>query len=335
MRMQANRPASVVAAIVFIVAGCSSAAPAASPTAAPTPSAAPVVTAAPTPVPTAAATASATPAPTPTAASLLPAPTASPASAAPSVTPTVAASTAPTTAPTVAPSGSDGLPNEVPDLAAFLPPTFDEIPLERQSLHGTEVLGEDAASVVITSYLSTQGKTPADLEVAEADDPTGTVGISFIAFRLPGSDPTGLLEAVVGASSASFPELIVSTATINGRQVTKGVMEGRVEYPVRAQRRGARRRAAARRRTSPTRRSPRCRKGSTAAKVRPKGRRTEAALGSAVAPPGVSAGAAALVDRDDPVAVLAAARRDDDHVVADASTHQRPPDGRRRRDLAG
>jgi hypothetical protein len=223
MRLRANRPASIAAAVIFVVAGCSSSASTPVPTVGLTQSPAPVVTTPPTP------TATIAPAATPaaTTASLPPAPSASPA---PSTNPTGAASQAPTVTPTPAPSGSDGLPNEVPDLAAFLPASFDAIPLERQSLHGDEVLGEDAASVLITSYLTTQGKTAADLEVAEADDPTGTVGISFIAFRLPGSDPTGLLEAVVGASSASFPELVVSTATIGGRQVTKGVMEGRVEY---------------------------------------------------------------------------------------------------------
>jgi len=217
MRLRANRPASIAAAVMFVVTGCSSSAPTAAPTA--PPAASPLVTTAPTAAPT--------DPPVPANATL---PRAATPSSAPSANATGAASQAPSAAPGSRPSASVGLPNEVPDLAAFLPTAFDAIPLERQSLHGSEVLGEDAASVVITSYLSTQGKTATDLEVAEADDPTGTVGISFIAFRLPGSDPTGLLEAVVGASSASFPELVVSTATVDGRQVTKGVMEGRVEY---------------------------------------------------------------------------------------------------------
>ena len=73
------------------------------------------------------------------------------------------------------------------------------------------------------TYLTSIGKTPADLTAAQALDPTETIDHSVGVFRVTGV-PTAsdLREALVAAWKNDYPELAVSTVTLDGIEVTKG-----------------------------------------------------------------------------------------------------------------
>jgi hypothetical protein len=169
-------------------------------------------------------------------------PSASPASVA--TAPVVTASAAPAPGPATAPPASSAAPQAsaatpetsgsqsatpsassgvhgAPELEALLPDLFGTLRLEKGSVVGASAVGNDATGTVITQFLAARGHTIADLAVAQASDPSGTADITFVAFRVTGVDAPALLQAILEATKASDPEVVVSLITIGGRQVTR------------------------------------------------------------------------------------------------------------------
>jgi hypothetical protein len=113
--------------------------------------------------------------------------------------------------------------HEVPELEALLPAQVAGTDLAFQSWTGETLLSDGGAwSESITAYLTTAGKTPADLTAAQAVDPTDTIDQSVGVFHLDGVPVSDLRDALVAAFKADYPELAVSTVKLDGIEVTKG-----------------------------------------------------------------------------------------------------------------
>jgi hypothetical protein len=110
-----------------------------------------------------------------------------------------------------------------PDLEALLPTEVDGTKLVVQSFTGTDVLVDDAWGTSVTQFLTSIGKTPADLQAARAEDPDGVIDLDSIwAFRLAGVEPEKLRDAIVNGWRVDFPDLTTSNATLEGKDVMKG-----------------------------------------------------------------------------------------------------------------
>jgi len=113
--------------------------------------------------------------------------------------------------PTAAPSTpgvepSDALPTEpaspepsavAPDLEALLPDSVADTPFIVGSLTGADILASDPGSRAITAALRALGKTPLDLQVAQAYDEAEELDLYYLAFKLPGVDGDTLRTLVL------------------------------------------------------------------------------------------------------------------------------------------
>jgi hypothetical protein len=109
------------------------------------------------------------------------------------------------------------------DLEAFLPSELDCTPLDLQSFDGTEFIYDDSWGTSMSAFLTSVGKTPADLQIGQAQDPDGVLDLEVVlAFRLPGVAPETLRDAVVNGWRVDFPELTTGTSTIVDKTVTTG-----------------------------------------------------------------------------------------------------------------
>jgi hypothetical protein len=114
------------------------------------------------------------------------------------------------------------VPHDMPDLEALLPPAVNGSPMTFDSLKGDGYLVGDDWSTSVTGFLTSVGKTPADLQVAEANDPDGALDLVVTVFRVPGVDGTALRDALIKAYRGDFPTLKTSDVTLGGKTVTKG-----------------------------------------------------------------------------------------------------------------
>jgi hypothetical protein len=109
-----------------------------------------------------------------------------------------------------------------PELEALMPTTVSGTALSVQSATGDQVLGTDAASKALTSALATFGKQPADLQVAQAYDPTSTLDVTVLGFRVSGVPVTKLEPAVLQTwLFAGATGVTTKQTTISGDQVTE------------------------------------------------------------------------------------------------------------------
>jgi nucleoid-associated protein YgaU len=140
-----------------------------------------------------------------------------------------APSTAPIASPSPVPSGAADSPapsvdlHGAPDLEARLPHTVGSTELSAVSLSGDTFLstGDTASQGQLRDMLSKLGRTPADLSVAEAHDPTGRLVYQLGLFRVAGADAFSLESAWIAAQQAADANrLKVTQETIAGRQVT-------------------------------------------------------------------------------------------------------------------
>jgi hypothetical protein len=107
--------------------------------------------------------------------------------------------------PVIDPSAlPSGLPAESPagepaspELDALLPKDIGGTPYVVSTYVATDVFGDDAGSRAVTAGLRELGKTPADLQLAEAYDQNQAVDLYLFAFRLPGADPAALRSLVL------------------------------------------------------------------------------------------------------------------------------------------
>lgn len=119
-----------------------------------------------------------------------------------------------------------------PDLEALLPHTVEGATLTSQSVVGTTALGTDATSLSLIASLKTLGKTPADLEIAEAHDVAGKLSVRLLGFRVKGVKASDVASAIVGswmANTTGTPTR--SNVTIAGHKLTKvAYAQGGADY---------------------------------------------------------------------------------------------------------
>jgi len=165
---------------------------------------------------------SASPQPSPVGAS-------SSARASPGASPGATASSAPSASASPSPAP---VSHVAPDLEALLPHTVEGATLTSQSVVGTTALGTDATSLSLIASLKTLGKTPADLEIAEAHDVAGKLSVRLLGFRVKGVKASDVASAIVGswmANTTGTPTR--SSVTIAGHKLTKvAYAQGGADY---------------------------------------------------------------------------------------------------------
>ena len=120
---------------------------------------------------------------------------------------------------------SEELPSDVavaPDLEAKLPSEVDGTVLTIDSATGTDVLGEDQSSRAIAAALRAEGKTPADLTLAQAYDETQAADLSLIAFAVDGLSDAKMRGIVLDSwLSATGSGVTMSDVELGGTTVTR------------------------------------------------------------------------------------------------------------------
>jgi hypothetical protein len=108
------------------------------------------------------------------------------------------------------------------ELEALLPKAVGGVALTRQSTIGTTALGSDPAiQAALTTFLGKIGKTPADLQSAEAYDETGNSDVGIFAYRVAGITGPVLGQAIVDSDSVAAGSGVTSTKeTVAGKAVT-------------------------------------------------------------------------------------------------------------------
>lgn len=111
--------------------------------------------------------------------------------------------------------------HDAPELEAVLPLELSGTELQVQSWTGDSVLTDDAFSTSLTTFLTKAGKTPVDLRFAQVYDPTQALDGSVGVYRVAGVEATAVRDALVAAWKVDYPEMVVSTVTLDGKEVTK------------------------------------------------------------------------------------------------------------------
>jgi hypothetical protein len=119
------------------------------------------------------------------------------------------------------------------DLEALLPTQIGATKLSAVSLNGPGFMatGNIANRTALTQMLTSLGKTPADLSVAQAEDPSGVLVFKEGIFRVTGSAPGALLAAWLAAQQAVQPSLVAGQITLDGQVVTKLADSKNLEAP--------------------------------------------------------------------------------------------------------
>lgn len=139
------------------------------------------------------------------------------ASPSPTATPTPAAEPTPTGDGDDEPAGDEALETLIPDEVAG-------ITLEKESMTGADVLGEEGVTPEVQAFLQTVGADVGDISAAfgfgfNADDPEqGFITIS--AFRVAGANEDVLLAEMQSSMEAEFEGTEVSQANLGGKDVT-------------------------------------------------------------------------------------------------------------------
>jgi hypothetical protein len=118
--------------------------------------------------------------------------------------------------PTVAADRTAG-PDAAPELAAMLPASAGGLDFVKSSVTGADVasLGVSLDLPELERLAKAQGKTLADVQVAEARPADPTKGGIVLAIRVPGADPRDVVDATFSSSAA------LQLATIGGKSVYK------------------------------------------------------------------------------------------------------------------
>jgi hypothetical protein len=144
---------------------------------------------------------------------------------APSVAESPSGSPVAVVSPSPAPSQAAASP-VARELEALMPHQISGTQLLVQSATGDQVLGDDAASKALISAVNSFGKKPTDLQIAQASDQAGTLGVTVLGFRLPGVSSAKLLPVVLrtwlfaGATGVTTADKTVSGVAVT--QVTYG-----------------------------------------------------------------------------------------------------------------
>ena len=116
------------------------------------------------------------------------------------------------------PSGSPA----APDLEARLPAQVGDTVLTVDSARGSDVLGEDQSSRAIVAALRADGKTPADLTIAQAYDETQAADLSLLAIAVDGLSDAKTRKIVLDSwLSASGSGITKEDVDLGGKTVTR------------------------------------------------------------------------------------------------------------------
>lgn len=168
---------------------------------------------------------SSNPSPTVSAAAPSSAPTSGSASLTPSAVATPAQSSVPATPVASGPTAGNASPTaptatSPADLRLILPSSIGGHSLTKTQLSGTDILKQPGGvSSELSDTLSHFGKTPADLTVAFATDPTLKVDLSITALRVAGVSGADFLAAYAPELKKAFPEATIAQQTVAGKVV--------------------------------------------------------------------------------------------------------------------
>ena len=148
--------------------------------------------------------------------------------AVPTPGPTLAASAGPTVGTGEGGSGpfpTVGFHHDDTALEARLPTVVNGIALTVTSFDATSELTGDPAGERLIAFLATQGRTAADLKIAEAFDPVNNA-ITLVAWQAPGVDASALMNSMVLAGlfvskTASPPPNVPGSTTVGGKSVVQ------------------------------------------------------------------------------------------------------------------
>ena len=110
--------------------------------------------------------------------------------------------------------------HDAPELEALLPAGLNGTSFDIQSGTGDSILGDDAFGTSMTAFLTSAGKTPADLHIAQAS-PTVAFDGSIGVYRVAGVGATAIRDALIQAWMGDQTDLKVSQVTLGGTAVTK------------------------------------------------------------------------------------------------------------------
>lgn len=113
-----------------------------------------------------------------------------------------------------------------PDLEVLLPHKINGVVLRKRSTIGSVVFGSDAFSRSMSAFLTSVGKSPADLRFANTQDPSGKLDLETGVFQLRGVAASRLRQAIVNSSRPDAPGLTISTETLSHKRVTTLVYPG-------------------------------------------------------------------------------------------------------------
>src|SRR5436190_14738716 len=136
--------------------------------------------------------------------------------------------------PVVLPSGSFALPSgsfvipsfsfpsEDKELEARLPIAINGVTLTKYSWKGADFFKTgNPSSQNLQNLLTALGKSPADLSIAFASDPTGGLGTTIGAFKVSVADGNALLTGFLNAAKNETPADTFSQTSAGGKNVTQ------------------------------------------------------------------------------------------------------------------
>lgn len=112
--------------------------------------------------------------------------------------------------------------HDVPELEGLLPTEVAGTTLLRQSWDGDAFLTDDAWSASMNGFLTKVGRTPPDLQVAQAYDPEQALDASVWVYRVTGVKGAAVQDALFEAWKGDYPDMTISQVTLDGKEITKG-----------------------------------------------------------------------------------------------------------------
>jgi len=118
---------------------------------------------------------------------------------------------------------SFALPSGDKALEARLPNSINGVTLQKYSIAGPDFLTDpsSAGASDLNAALTALGKSPSDVGVAVASDPSGQLDLTLGAFQIVGTDSGALLNAFVNATKNETPGAVVTTTSVGGKNVTE------------------------------------------------------------------------------------------------------------------
>ncbi len=109
-----------------------------------------------------------------------------------------------------------------PVLEAEMPHAVNGTTLTTESATDATSLGNSPNNRALDAAVTSLGKQPTDLEVAEAYDASGSLALSVLGFRIAGIDPTRLRSLVLDDwLSAGTPGVATSSVSLSGTPSTQ------------------------------------------------------------------------------------------------------------------